>query len=58
MKPVVYCPGCEGIVGQDCFNVEECVAIAADIQASQQAARDEEGGYAVDILDIVYGGRL
>jgi len=33
---ILYCPGCQGILGRDCFDTDQCQEIAASIAAHEQ----------------------
>ena len=39
------CPGCGGVVGQDCWNPQECEWISRDMAARQSAQYEVEPLY-------------
>lgn len=45
------CPGCGGIVGQDCWNPQECEWISRDM-ASRQAAQSEMEPLLLQIAEL------
>jgi hypothetical protein len=39
---MAICPSCEGVIGRDCFNPEECMWITRQQASSAEAAQQNE----------------
>lgn len=48
-----HCPHCGGLVGRDCYNVEECGYVSQMMQQEQQREQAEEFARQYDLLSIV-----
>ena len=46
------CPHCGGIIGRDCFNVEECGEITRAVQFGPGADRDLENDLRMEIVQL------